>query len=71
MKNETRLRLTKLELSKIVDIVNKIKNVDDYNFEIVENRVSGLGSILSIVCDIEFDGIKGKFQAEISGVETW
>lgn len=68
---ETRLRLTKMELSKIVDIVNKIKNVDDFDFEIVENRSSGLGSILSIVCDIEFDGIKGKFQTEISGVETW
>lgn len=69
--NETRIRLTKSELSKIVDIVNKIKNVDDFNFEIVENGATGLGSILSIVCDIEFDGIKGKFQTEISGVETW
>jgi hypothetical protein len=60
-----------MELSKIVDIVNKIKNVNEFDFEIVENHSSGLGSILSIVCDIEFDGIKGKFQTEISGVETW
>ena len=69
--NEIRLKLTKTELSKIVDVINKIKNIDDFDFEIVENRINGLGAILSIVCDFEFDGIKGKFQTEISGIETW
>ncbi len=69
--SETRISLKKQELIDIVNIINTIKNENDFYFEIIETNNSGLGSIISIECDIEFNGIKGKFQTIISGVETW
>ena len=71
--SESKIRLKKHELSKILDIVNKINSEDDFVFEIIEKDECGIGSILVIVCEIELGeiGVKGKFQVEISGPETW
>lgn len=69
--SETRIRLTRRELLDSLNIITKIALSDDEKFDFIEESVSGIGSILSIECDIELKKIKGKFRTVISGIETW
>ena len=68
---KTEISLSKQELTKIVDIVNKLKNDFDFNIKIIQSNKTAIGSILYLECKIELNGIKGNFRTEISGVETW
>jgi len=66
-----KITLSREELDSIQTILQKILGDKDKNFTLTQNRVAGLGSVLTLSFDYVVDGIQGKYETEISGVETW
>ena len=61
--------LNRKDLKKIQDVLEKFPEVE--NFEIEQESGSGIGSITLMTMFTEFNGVKGSFTVEISGVEDW
>lgn len=63
--------MSREDLDKIQNILSRILGDQDKMVSLTEERVSGIGSVLTLTFDYNVDGIPGKYSTEISGVETW
>lgn len=61
--------LHRKDINKIKEILDKFPNVEV--FEVEQENSSGIGSVTAITFAQEINGIRGSFNAEISGVEDW
>lgn len=61
--------LHKDELKKMLEILEKFPDVDVVDVEV--DHSSGIGSTTTMRFDTIIDDVAGKFEVEISGVETW
>jgi hypothetical protein len=61
--------LHKDDLKKMLEILEKFPEVDVVDVEV--DSSSGIGSTTTMRFDTKIDGVAGKFEVEISGVETW
>ena len=66
-----KIYLSREDLDKIQNILSRILGDQDKMVSLTEERVSGIGSVLTLSFDYNVDGIPGKYSTEISGVETW
>ena len=44
---------------------------DAKTFEIRQDNSSGIGSVTTLILDIDVQGYLGKFEVEVAGVEQW
>jgi hypothetical protein len=61
--------LHKEDLKRMLEVLEKFPEV-----EVVDVKVdsgSGIGSVTTMKFNTKVNGIKGSFEVEISGVETW
>jgi hypothetical protein len=63
--------LTREDLDKIQNILSKILGDKEKVLTLTEDRIAGIGSVLTLSFDYNVDGITGKYSTEISGVEAW
>jgi hypothetical protein len=61
--------LDRKDIEKIKNVLDQFPDLDV--FEIEEDSSSGIGSIITMTFAREINGIRGSFEIEISGVETW
>jgi hypothetical protein len=61
--------LHKDELKKMLEILEQFPKVEVV--EVTVDSSSGIGSITTMRFDTIIDDVAGKFEVEISGVETW
>lgn len=61
--------LHKDELKKMLEVLEKFPDVDVVDVEV--DSSSGIGSTTTMRFDTIIDDVAGKFEVEISGVETW
>lgn len=57
------------ELKKMLAVLEKFPEVDVV--DVAVDTSSGIGSITTMSFDTKIDGVAGKFEVEISGVERW
>jgi hypothetical protein len=61
--------LHKEELKQMLEVLEKFPEVDVV--DVAVDTSSGIGSITTMTFDTKIDGVVGKFEVEISGVESW
>lgn len=61
--------LHKDDLKKMLEVLEKFPTVDVVDVEV--DHSSGIGAITTIKFETKVDGVEGKFEVEISGVENW
>jgi hypothetical protein len=61
--------LHKDELTRMLEILEQFPEVEVVDVEV--DSSSGIGSVTTMKFNTEVNGIKGSFEVEISGVETW
>jgi hypothetical protein len=61
--------LHKKDIEKIVGILEKFSDVE--TFELEQEGSSGIGTYTIMTFDQEINGMRGRFNIEISGVEDW
>jgi hypothetical protein len=57
------------ELKKMLEVLEKFPDVEVV--DVAVDSSSGIGSITTMRFDTIIDDVAGKFEVEISGVETW
>lgn len=63
------MRLNRNELNKIQETLDKFPDVE--SFEIIEEGINGIGSVLSIKFNHKVNDVVATIQVEIAGVESW
>jgi hypothetical protein len=61
--------ITQEEVKKILTVMEEFPDAKSYKLE--SDNSSGIGSILTIVMDMNIKGRNAHVRVEISGVETW
>jgi len=61
--------LHRAELRKMLEVLEKFPEVEVVDVEV--DSGSGIGSVTTMKFDTEVNGVKGSFEVEIAGVETW
>ena len=61
--------ITKKDVEKIIDVMNKFPNETTYCLE--SDSSSGIGSTMTLTLQTTVEGLSGEFTVEISGVEDW
>jgi len=61
--------LTRKDIEKIKDVLDQFPDLDI--FELEQDSSSGIGSVTSMTFAREINGLRGSFQIEVSGIETW
>lgn len=63
--------LTREDLDKIQNVLQRVLGDQEKQLSLTEDRMAGIGSVLTLSFDYNVDGIPGKYSTEISGVEDW
>jgi len=63
--------LSREDLDKIQNILQRVLGDQEKTLTLTEDRMAGIGSVLTLSFDYNVDGIPGKYSTEISGVEAW
>ena len=61
--------ITKKDVEKILTVMNEFDDARSYKLE--QSGQSGIGSILTLVMDMEINGRNAVVSVEINGVEDW
>ena len=61
--------LSREEAQKILDTMDKFPEAK--SFELLQDNISGIGSVTSLIVHTTVNGLDGEFKTEISGVENW
>jgi len=61
--------LHRAELKRMLEVLEKFPEVEVVDVEV--DSSSGIGSITTMKFDTEVNNVKGSFEVEIAGVETW
>ena len=63
--------LTREDLDKIQNVLQRVLGDQEKQLSLTEDRMAGIGSVLTLSFDYNVDGIPGKYSTEICGVDTW
>jgi hypothetical protein len=61
--------LTRQDIEKIKDVLDQFPDLDV--FEIEQDYSSGIGSVTTMTFAREINGLRGSFEIEVSGIESW
>lgn len=61
--------ITKKDVEKILEVMNKFPNDTTYLLE--SDSSSGIGSTMTLTLQTTIEGLAGEFTVEIGGVEDW